>query len=324
MSRGWCTRLDLDRFPGQVQLAMGVAGLFTSGIGWAASLLAASLAVTAAGNKWDASPAGEQGAVARAGRELARVSAQIPAAVIIDDADALDLDLALTLVRSLAERPDGQVLLIAAAAPGSPLVQALTRDPGPALAGRVYQAEADPAMAYADRVALARHLLPDLPPAAAERIGRRTRTFAEVFTIARTGGRLAELGPDTDAGTVLQVTDTVITAALDRAAPSPEAVALAWAGGALHRTQAQRAAEILGGSTHDDDLRVVRTGALVRLAGPADTRTAERVHSADHHPAAAAGRRHPRMKPPASLPILTPGRSSGWSPARPPTMSAAT
>jgi hypothetical protein len=87
------------------------------------SLLAASLAVTVAGNACDASPAGEQGAVACAGRDLALVSAQISATVIIDDADALGL--ALMLVRSLVERPDGQVLLIAAVAPGSPLVQAL-------------------------------------------------------------------------------------------------------------------------------------------------------------------------------------------------------
>jgi hypothetical protein len=85
-----------------------LAGLFSSGLAAAASLLVASLAVTAAGNAWDGSPAGEYGAVARAARHLADVSVHIPAVVIIDDADGLDTGLALVLIRSLAGRPDGR------------------------------------------------------------------------------------------------------------------------------------------------------------------------------------------------------------------------
>ena len=49
----------LDSAAGEVELALGVGGLFASGMAMAASLLLASLAVTAAGNAWDASPAGQ-------------------------------------------------------------------------------------------------------------------------------------------------------------------------------------------------------------------------------------------------------------------------
>jgi hypothetical protein len=136
--------LELNSVPGQVQLAMGLGGLLVSGLAAASSLLVASLAVTAAGNTWDVSPAGEQGAVARAARELARVSASVPVAVIIDDADCLDPGLAVALIRGLAGRRDGQVLVVAAAAPGSGLVRALTSDAGYELAGRVHRVEAIP------------------------------------------------------------------------------------------------------------------------------------------------------------------------------------
>ena len=81
----------------------------------------ASLAVTAAGSAWDDSPAGEAGGVARAARVLARLSVQVPVVVVIDDADCLDPGLALALIRGLAGRQDGQVLVVAAAAPDSDL-----------------------------------------------------------------------------------------------------------------------------------------------------------------------------------------------------------
>jgi hypothetical protein len=267
--------LDLDRATGRILLGRGLAGLFISGMAATASLLAMSLAVTAAGNAWDASPAGEQGAAARAARELARISVQIPAAVIIDDADQLDPDLGQALIRNLAERPDGQILVIAAAAPHSSLVQALAKDAGSALAGRVRMAEANPDMHYADRAALARHLLPGLPLAGTARIAHRTRTFAEVFAVAAPGGMLAELGPDTDPAAAVQAADTAVTAWLDQTAPSRQVVVLAWAGGALHISQAQQAMDVLGASAQDEDPRVTRTGTLVRLAGPLDIRTTE-------------------------------------------------
>ena len=83
----------------------------------------ASLAVTAAGNAWDGSPAGEAGGLARAARALARASVAVPVVVVIDDADCLDVDLAVALIRGLAGRLDGQVLVVAAAAPDSDLAR---------------------------------------------------------------------------------------------------------------------------------------------------------------------------------------------------------
>ena len=226
----------------------------------------ASLAVTAAGSAWDDSPAGEAGGVARAARALARLSESVPVVVIIDDADCLDPGLALVLIRSLAGRADGQVLVVAAAAPGSDLAGTLSRDPGYDLAGRVQRAEADPSMTYTERAELAAELLPHLPAAGIERIARRTATFTEVFAVAG-AGRLAELGPETEAAEAVTVVDAVVDAVLERARPSPEAVVLAWAGGALHDRQAGQALEVLGAIRQDDDPRVVRAGSLVRLAG---------------------------------------------------------
>ena len=180
--------LDLDKAAGRVLLGLGLGGLLVSGLGAAASLLVASLAVTAAGNAWDGSPAGEAGGVAQAARALARVSVQVPVVVVIDDADCLDVDLAVTLIRGLAGRLDGQVLVVAAAAPDSDLARVLTGEPGWDLAGRVNRAEADPSMDHAARTELAAELLPGLPAAGVERIAQRTATFAEVFAVAAAGG----------------------------------------------------------------------------------------------------------------------------------------
>jgi Tetratricopeptide repeat len=269
--------MGLDTAAGRVLLGLGLTAFLVSGPVGTASLLAASLAVTAGGNAWDRSPAGEQGAVGRAARAVAAVSVKIPVAVIIDDADRLDPALAVTLIRNLAGRHDGQVLVVAAAAPGSDLMRTLVRDAGYELAGRVHRAEADPGMGYRARAGLAGELLPDLPAAGAERIARRTRTFAEVFAVAAAAGRLAELGPEAGADVVVDVVDAVADAALDRDRPSPEAIALAWADGALHANQAGRVLEVLGAGRLQKDPRVVRTGSLVRLAGTADARLAEQV-----------------------------------------------
>jgi hypothetical protein len=113
-----------------VQLGLGLSGLFVSGPAAAASVLIASLGVTAAGKAWDGSPAGEEGTVARAARAVAAVSVSVPVVVIIDDADRLDPGLARTQVRNLAGRVDGQVLVVPAADPQSGLVAALTSQAG--------------------------------------------------------------------------------------------------------------------------------------------------------------------------------------------------
>jgi len=70
--------LNLGTAVGQVQLGLGVGGLFVSGLAAAVSVLLGSLAVTAAGNAWDVSAAGEQGSVARAARTVAAVSVSVP------------------------------------------------------------------------------------------------------------------------------------------------------------------------------------------------------------------------------------------------------
>ena len=150
--------LGLDASAGRVQLGLGVGGLFVSGLAAAASVLVASLAVTAAGKAWDGSPAGEEGAVARAARAVAAVSVSVPVVVIIDDADRLDPGLARTMITNLAGRWDGQVLVVVAADPGSDLIAALTSGAGYELAGRIQRAEADPGMGYSSRADVAGEL----------------------------------------------------------------------------------------------------------------------------------------------------------------------
>ena len=51
------------------------------------SLLLVPLGATAAQNVWDASPAGQQGVLARAARAIAAVSAEVPVIMLLDDAD---------------------------------------------------------------------------------------------------------------------------------------------------------------------------------------------------------------------------------------------
>jgi hypothetical protein len=253
-----------------------VGGLFVSGLAAAASVLVASLAVTAAGKAWDGSPAGEEGAVARAARAVAAVSASVPVVVIIDDADRLDPGLARTMITNLAGRWDGQVLVVVAADPGSDLIAALTSGAGYDLVGRIQRAEADPGMGYSSRAGLAAELLPAMPAAAIERIARRTRTFKDVFAVA-SADRLAEPGPGGGQAAALAAVDAVIDARLDRAAPSREAAVLAWAGGILHVRQADRALAVLDAVRQPGDEHVVRSGSLVRLADPASPRLAEQA-----------------------------------------------
>jgi hypothetical protein len=267
--------LGLDTTAGKVQLGLGIGGLFASGLAAAVPLLLTSLAVTAAGNAWDASPSGQQGTVARAARAVAAVSVAAPVLVTVDDAELLDLGLAVTMIENLADRHDGQVLVVATVAPGGDLEAELFAPGRYGLLGRVHKADADPDMSYGARAALAREAGPDLPDVAVERIARRTRNFAEVFAVCG-AGKLADLAQETDAS-LLPAVDTVITAALDRARVSAEATVLAWAGGALLIRQTDRALEVLGAGRQQGDPWVARSASLARLTDPASPRMAEQV-----------------------------------------------
>jgi tetratricopeptide (TPR) repeat protein len=271
--------LGLDRADGVVQAGLGVGGLFVSGLAGALAFLLAGVAVGAAGKAWDDSPAGQDGALARAGRAVAAVSVSVPVVVIIDDAACLDKDLMITLVDSLVSRHDGQVLVVAAAALGSGLPQALTsRSWYGLIAGRVQRADADPDMGFTPRLALAADRLPGLPGAAARRIAQRTRTFAEILAVTA-AGRMAELTEADDEAGVLAAVDAVISARLDRAAPSAEAVVLAWAGGLAHVRQAAAALDILGVDRVTGEGDVTRLGPVIRLADPADPRLAGQIEA---------------------------------------------
>ena len=274
--------LGLDSAAGEVQLALGVGGLFASGMAMAASMLLASIAVTAAGNAWDASPAGQQGALARAARSVAAVSVAAPVLVVLDEADRLDQNLALTMISNLVERYDGQVLVVVVVRPNSPLAAALSAPDRYELLGRVQKADADPDMGEAARAEVAREMCPWLAGAAVERIARRTRTFAEVLAVA-SAGRLADLAGDEEPMT-LAVVDAVINACMPRPEVTAQAKALGWAGGTLTIRQAERAVQVLASSSQslgsaeaDDDPWVVRSGGLARLADSASPRVAESV-----------------------------------------------
>ena len=138
-------------------------------------------------------PAGQDGALARTARAVAETSVQVPAVVIIDDADWLDEGLAVTLIENLAARHDGHVLVVAAVDPGGSLQKALVSRARQGITeGLVHVADADPDMGYEPRADLVRELCPHLPDAAVRRIGRATATFADVFAVA-SAPRLAEI-----------------------------------------------------------------------------------------------------------------------------------
>jgi hypothetical protein len=168
--------------PGTAQLSAG--SLFASSLAASLSFLLAGLAAAAAGTVGDDSPAGENGALARAARVTAAVSHEAPAVVMIDDADALETGLALTLIENLISCQDSWVLVIAVVDPGSVLASALTsRARSGRTAGRVHRARADPRMGYKSRVDLAAELCPHLPAVSAQ-LARQAQTFAGVFTAA--------------------------------------------------------------------------------------------------------------------------------------------
>ncbi|MGH3156202.1 MAG: hypothetical protein ACRDNF_06470 [Streptosporangiaceae bacterium] len=170
---------------------LGASRLFASALTATVSLLraGAAAAASAAGAAGDAGPDGENAVVARAARVTAAVSASAPVVVIIDDADALEPGLAVTLIENLIDHQDSRVLVVAAVDMGSGLASALTfRARDGRTAGRVHRADADPRMGYTSRADLASELCPHLPAAAVQRLARRTRTFADLFAAAGRDG----------------------------------------------------------------------------------------------------------------------------------------
>jgi hypothetical protein len=169
---------------------LGASRLFTSALTATVALLrAGAAAASAAGTAGDDSTDNENTVVARAARVTAAVSASAPVAVIIDDADALDPGLAVTLIENLIDHHDSRVLVVAVVDLASGLASALTsRARDGRTAGRVHRADADPRMGYTSRADLASELCPHLPAAAVQRLARRTRTFADLFTAAGRDG----------------------------------------------------------------------------------------------------------------------------------------
>ena len=270
--------LGVDRLGGVTQFGLNVAGLFASPLMTLIGLLLAGVGVGAAGKAWDDSLAGQEGMVARLARAVAAVSASVPVVVVIDDADQLELDLAVVLVENLIARFDGRVFVVAAVSPGGPLISALTSRAAYGLTeDRVRTVDTDPSMDYQARMDVTAELSPNLPDAAVRRIGERTGTFAEVFAVAA-AERLAELDVQADDSAAVMVVDEVIDARVSRAPLSGMAVALAWAGGTLQAGQAERAGRVLEeGGWPGGDGDVIRFDSLVRLADPASPRLAEQV-----------------------------------------------
>jgi tetratricopeptide (TPR) repeat protein len=272
--------LGLDRLGGITQMGLGVGSLFVSALAAQVGFLVAGVAVATAGKVWDDSPAGQDGALARAARAVAETSVRVPTVVIVDDADWVDEALAVTLIENLAARHNGHVLAVAAVDPGGSLQRALlSRARQGITEGLVHVAEAEPGMGYESRTVLVRELCPHLPDAAVRRIGRATATFAEVFAVT-SAPRLTEItaDQDPDEARLLAVTDEITSARLQRPDPSQEAVVIAWADGLLHARQAARALGVLGlPRAADGDPDVLRTGGLERVTDPASPRLAGQV-----------------------------------------------
>jgi hypothetical protein len=298
-----------------------VGGLIVSGKVAQWSLFLAPYGATAAQNFWDASPAGQQGVLARAARAVAAVSAEVPVTVLLDDADRFDVTLITLMIDNLASRLDGQVLVVAAVHPGSELTAALQAPDRYGLAGRVVTTEADPDMSAASRTALARELLPGLPDSAIERIGQRTASFAEVFTVA--GEKRLSDALTADGPAAVDMVDTVVDAVLAPDTPSAQVRVLAWAGGVLTERQADQALAILGEPSDPDDPEVIRAGGLARMRDrPPPTSPRRRI---SWRPRTEARSPLPCWpKRPASPGIPTPPLQNGPWPGSPPTGSAPT
>ena len=270
---------------------LGVGGLFVSGFGALVGMFLAQEAFTVAGNLQDASAAGQMSSLARLARSAAQLSAKVRVVVLIDDADCLDLDLALALLANLTFRDDGQMLIVAAAAPQGPLAEVLRKSDRPWPAGRVFAVGVDPKrrreagiadMGPESRIELVRELCPGLDDALARRIGRRTATFADVFAVA-TSERIAELRDGADVASAQAAVDAVIDVVARLPEPSAAAVAVAWAGGMVHARQLTRALIPIGDAALSTDPDLVGVGEghgpVIRLADPASPRFAARIQA---------------------------------------------
>jgi Tetratricopeptide repeat len=273
--------LGLDRLAGVAVLGLGVGGLAVTGFGALAAMLAGQEAITAAGNLRAASTGGQIDALARLARSAAQLSAQVPVVVLIDDADDLDLDLALLLLENLTFRDGGRMLIVAAADPDGPLATALRKGGRAWQAGRVFVVDVDPDMGPQSRVALARELCPGLDDVLARRIGQRTATFKDVFAVAEATARAAQLSTVGDHAGALTAIDAAIDAVMRGPDPSPAAVMVAWAGGVVHARQVARVPADAGqaGLAGDPDLASSGEGhgPVIRLADPASPRFAAPV-----------------------------------------------
>ena len=101
------------------------------------------------------------------------------------------------------------MLVVVAVAPDSDLAGTLTQDLGYGLAGRVQRAEAEPSMAYTDRVERLLSCCRTFPggPSGSREARRRSRRSLWSRT-----GRLAELGPETATTEAVTVVDAVADA----------------------------------------------------------------------------------------------------------------
>jgi tetratricopeptide (TPR) repeat protein len=262
-------KTGLNRAAGITQVGLGLVAPFVPGLAAAYGFLLAGLAVGTAGKVWDDSPAGQDGELARTARGVAATSARLPMVVIIDDADDIDEDLALVLIENLAARHDGNVLVVAAVAPGSGLKRALTdRAWQGRIEGRVRVAAADPDMGYQARASLAREVCPQLTHAAARRIAGATIGFKDVFAVTAAPS-LTELAGSEDEAQVLAAVDDAVRAGLRGPDPSPEAVIIACAGGLVHVRQAQRALDVRGLQRDPGGPEVLLSENLERVINPA-------------------------------------------------------
>ena len=134
----------------------------------------------------DDDPAGQNGAAARAARIVAAVSVSVPTLVIIDDADELTTELAVTVIENLMDGDDSRFR----GCRGRPWQRGRGRAlrSGPVRAdgrARVHRARADPRMGSQSRAELAGELRPHLTEAQVQELARQTRTFAEIFAAVR-------------------------------------------------------------------------------------------------------------------------------------------
>jgi hypothetical protein len=166
----------------------GGPSLVPSGLAGTVSLLLAGLAAATGGGAADDSPDSQDGAAARAARIVAAISPAAPVLVLMDDADALETGLAVTMIENLIEHHDSRVLVVASVDVGSDLAAALmARARCGTTTGRIHRAGTDPRMGLRSRAELASELCPHLTAADAHQLARQTRTFAEVFAAARSG-----------------------------------------------------------------------------------------------------------------------------------------